>query len=69
MCSKLYETYCFQLILVDMNKKYILKNKKNINGPIWTENPDFSKSSAENISRRKYVVNFMFAYNVHVIEV
>ena len=50
-------------------KIYILKNKKYINGPIWTENPDFSKSSAENISRRKYVVNFMFAHNVHVIEV
>ena len=68
LCSTKFSTYFSRYEL----KIYILKNKIEkiyINGPIWTENPDFSKSSAENISRRKYVVNFMFAHNVHVIEV
>ena len=38
-------------------------------GPIWPENPNCSKSSAENICRRKCAETFMFAPNVHVIEV
>ena len=38
-------------------------------GPLGHENLIFPKSSAENISKRKYTMNFIFEHNVCVIEV
>ena len=58
MSSKLYKTYFFQLIMVESDLTDLARKP-----------PDFSKSSVENISRRKCAVTFIFAPNVHVIEV
>ena len=62
MSSKLNETVFFQLGMVEYEvKRTFLKKeifKRPDFGPLGPENLNFPKSSAENISKRKYKLHF-----------